>query len=389
MTTDVRTLLHDAADAPLRQADIVGARQTARARRRRRRGLAGALAAVVVAVATVGVVRGVDDGGSPARVAIGPRQSNKVPDGWTPVELDSGIRLALPPGWGVYDFGVTPTATKRVSAGTSPPADTSVMTACGSSSGQVPTSEGTWLSLWEYPDATVSEVPTPGGGDILGVNDRPADFRDPSPVSGVCQHVGNAPEGEFGGAFELFAFRDAGRVFVARVVTAYPTGATADFSEANDVLNTLRITPLPPTTTAEPVVPTVPTAPTTTAAPFVPTSDDEQEISQLVARWLRDQNDDEIRATFEDADSILDAIHQGMAQHSQEDLAKYSGHVDSIQITDPEHAVIEYTLLWNGQAQFGTRTGAVLKIDGAWRVSRDTECALLSLGNVPCPPRSG
>jgi hypothetical protein len=49
---------------------------------------------------------------------------------------------------------------------------------------------------------------------------------------------------------------------------------------------------------------------------------------------------------------------------------------------------VDYTLLWDGVPQLGRRTGAAVKIGGVWKVSRDTECALLSLGGLTCPPRS-
>jgi hypothetical protein len=173
-------------------------------------------------------------------------------------------------------------------------------------------------------------------------------------------------------------------------VTAYPTGATADFTQANEVLNTLRILPLPPATTAVPTTPSPTTviAPTT-AAPFVPSTADEQAIRDLFVSWQNGSNtDDDIRAIVEDADALLEFIHQGMAQHSAEDLAKYSGQVDAVRMIDAQHASVDYTLLWNGTPQFGRRTGTAVRIDGVWKVSRDTECALLALGNITCPPRS-
>ena len=52
---------------------------------------------------------------------------------------------------------------------------------------------------------------------------------------------------------------------------------------------------------------------------------------------------------------------------------------------DSDHASVDYTLLFAGQPQFGVRTGTAVRIDGVWKVSRDTECALLALGAVACP----
>jgi hypothetical protein len=225
---------------------------------------------------------------------------------------------------------------------------------------------------------------------VITVADRPADFRSAEAIGLTCPYAGGASSGDLGAAFAMFAFRDAGRVFLARVVTASPTGITPDLALGEQVLNTLRVSPLEPATTAPATTTSTsaPTVPAATVAPFVPSSADEQEISRLVVSWLRRQTDEEIRATFEDADSIIGAIHQGMAQKTEADLARYTGQVDAIRLSDPEHAVVDYTLLFNGQPQFGRRTGAAVKIDGLWKVSRDTECALLALGGITCPPRS-
>ena len=127
--TGVRELLREGVALPSADVDVADVMRTARGRRRRRRGILAAFGVVVLALASFGLVRANDGGGGPARVAIGPRQTTDVPDGWTPIAVDPGIRLAVPPGWGSYDFGVTPVATKRVSVGTSAPEDTSVMTA--------------------------------------------------------------------------------------------------------------------------------------------------------------------------------------------------------------------------------------------------------------------
>ena len=100
MTTDVRELLREGAASPAAEIDLGAVMRGARGRRRRR-GTVAVVGALVLAIATLGVVRAADDGGSSARVAIGTRQSSEVPDGWTRVEVDSGIRFAMPPGWDV------------------------------------------------------------------------------------------------------------------------------------------------------------------------------------------------------------------------------------------------------------------------------------------------
>ena len=291
----------------------------------------------------------------------------------------------------------------------------------------------------------------PGSGETLGVEDRPADFRTTG-LSGSCRYAGDAEQSDLGAAFEIEAFRDNGRVFVGRVVTVYPASSDAgdqlqarldelqsqidalavqiaagppniDVLQAqlaalknqrvaesnagtpdeaapglllgNQVLNSLRVSPLEPATTVPAT--TVPATavpspgafplPATTAPPFVPATTDEQEINHLFVEWQRVHTDDEIRTFVEDAESLLDAIHEGMAQHSESDLAKYSGVVNAIRMIDADHASVDYTLLFAGQPQFGVRTGTAVRVGGVWKVSRDTECALLALGNVSCPAR--
>jgi hypothetical protein len=100
------------------------------------------------------------------------------------------------------------------------------------------------------------------------------------------------------------------------------------------------------------------------------------------------ENRDHISDYVEDADSILEAHHQGLAQHTAEDLAKYSGLVDSIEMIDATRADVRYTILFDGKPQYAFQPGQAVKIDGKWMVSRDTVCALLRYGGITCPPRS-
>jgi hypothetical protein len=232
-------------------------------------------------------------------------------------------------------------------------------------------------------------------GIVDPVSDRPATFQRANWEGGGCPGAG----------YDELAFRDAGRVFLARIsVVVTPDGDVAALQRVGlQVLDTLHVDPLdgvtttttpsttPPTApaTTDPTLVTLPSPTTPTAAPpFVPTTDDENAIVDLFVAWLRDHPDDETRLIVEDADALLPAIHQGLAQHSADDLAKYSGTVSDIRMLDADHAEVQYTLLHDGQPQFGLRTGTAVRIDGTWMVSRATECALLSLGGIVCPPAS-
>ena len=112
MTTDVRTLLHDAADAPSRAPDIDGALRSAA-----RIGVAvsavlGGLAAVVAIALVVGLVALGSGGGDDAQIAVGLRQSgSQIPDGWKTVTADPGITLSVPGDWSEMPPSGTPIGT--------------------------------------------------------------------------------------------------------------------------------------------------------------------------------------------------------------------------------------------------------------------------------------
>jgi hypothetical protein len=389
MTTDVRTLLHDAADTPTRDPDITRALATAHARRRRARGL-GALAAVIVIALGVGAIAlgsGGDDG---ARVAIGPRQTGStIPDDWQTITTDAGVSIAVPPGWTSEPPSTTPIGTPLVNVSDLADDAGDVLASCTMEAHRdpavLPSSPGSLISVWEFPgDST--QVPDVANA-TLDVVDRPDTFTGALvPGPNECK----------GARYDQLAFRDAGRVFLVRVVSVFPTAEDeqARLRLAAQVLDTLRVEPFGGSTTTVPSTTTTPAAasvplPTITTLPaFVPSTDDERAIQELFEAWLRDHPDDDTRRIVEDADALLGAIHQGLAQHTPQDLALYSGTVSAIRMLDADHAEVQYTLLHGGQPQFGLRTGIAVRIDGRWMVSRATECALLSLGGITCPPPS-
>jgi hypothetical protein len=433
MTTDVRTLLHQAAEAPDRAPDIGAAMQRGRVRRRRQRGF-GALAAVVVATLVVSALALGSDGGDGAQVAIGPRQTNsEVPEGWKQIQADPGITIAIPQDWDSYDTGDTAQGpTQRVVVGTYAPLAGDGPSPCFA----VPDGQGAWVRLSEYPAGT-AQLSDPFR-ITLPVSPRPAAFRQDTNTAASAVCADNTE-------FTEFAFVDEGRVFLAEVMSKVVRSAEAqarldeltgqintlitqiaanpateeqasleaqlralqdeyrllyDQYGLNDarnlgieVLNTLRVEPVAASaTTTVPTVsttaprPTITTPPTAPATPFVPSTTDEQQINDLVVSWLRNHPDDETRAIVEDADALLGVIHQGLAQHSASDLEKYSGTVSAIRTLDADHAEVDYVLLFDGRPQFGVRTGIAVRINGHWMVSRATECSLLSLGGITCPP---
>jgi hypothetical protein len=89
-------------------------------------------------------------------------------------------------------------------------------------------------------------------------------------------------------------------------------------------------------------------------------------------------------SAVQDGDSLhsaLDQLRQNFAQ------AAASSSVDTGQLvfTDPQTAVLKFTLHYAGGAPYGTHNGTAVFADGGWKVSKDTYCAVLSFGGATCP----
>jgi hypothetical protein len=382
MTTDVRTLLHDAAAAPERAPDIAGALTNARAQRRRRRGF-GALAAVVALAVVVGALALGSGGGDEARVAIGLRQAgSQVPDGWKTVTADPGITVSVPAAWKVSPDSASPIGVPVLSLENLSPMANDVLAACtlGQTPAGAPEEGGSLINVWEFP-ASSSEVPGTAN-DVLTVVDRPRTF------SGTLT-LGprTCPAAEY----QQIAFRDAGRVFMVRAVSVIPPDAENPelLALAARVLDTLHIEPLDATTTTAPATTTpkvVAPEPTDSEPQFEGTTDDERKIAQAFITWMDDQSDAGLDASVEAPDAVRTPSHEGWDQHSPDDLAQYEGRVESVRVTDADHAQVVYTILHAGQVAFSQRLGSAVRVDGQWKVSTETVCGMLSLGGITCPP---
>ncbi len=248
------------------------------------------------------------------------------------------------------------------------------------------------MNVWEYDPSSATVMVRPidpnGGGGAAGViypvTDRSGTFSRANWQGGDCP----------GGTYRELAFRDAGRVFVARIsALVAPDGdTTPPLRLAEQVLDTLRVEPLvaetttslrqhtgsiPPTTTT--------TIPTTTTPVNVTTTDDEKLISQAFITWMDDQSDAGLDASVEDPDAVRVPSHEGWDQHTPADLAQYEGRVESVTVIDPDHAEVLYTILHAGQPQFPHRAGRAVKVNGEWKVSTETVCGMLALGAITCP----
>jgi hypothetical protein len=90
------------------------------------------------------------------------------------------------------------------------------------------------------------------------------------------------------------------------------------------------------------------------------------------------------RAVLEDYDQIATVINEAAARNP--DVACYSGRVDQVSITDPTHASVVFSVLCNNNPVIANVHGQAIKLNGAWKVRRQTECDLLAYGGVSCPP---
>jgi hypothetical protein len=405
MSNEVRDLLDRGAATPSADVDVNALVRTARERHRRRVGvMAGAVVAVVAVVVAAIVIA---QPSSEVSIRSRPAASS-VPEGWTTVELrEKGLSLAIPPEWTRLDAF----ADEVVTVGGDDFERTGYLTACiGGGVFQQPATTGTWISIFEYNDIGPGAELELNTGEMLSesaIIDRPADFSTIQHLGGGCSSAVIVPSTAAGGTpsttpptgiFEYVPFRDAGRLFVARIVSRNPGG---DRDLAYRVLNTLTVgdpgtAPTPTTTVTVPTTATTATTaitappPSTITSPSVPAgnvSDDEAAVRDLFLVWLNAQPEGNVAGIVEDYASIEAAHQQGIAQHSPESLALYSGRVDSVTIVDATHADVRYTILHGGSPQYSMMPGQAIKIDGTWMVSRETLCHLLTFGGITCPPR--
>jgi len=352
MPGDVREVLERAAARPLRPVDV----ETLTSRVRRRRGVrvaALSTAVVVVVGVAVGVLVGGGSADSSRHIGVANQQTNTF--------SANGVTVGLPEGW--------------------KPARTSAL-------GEVlgASTDGDAPNLWSAancdPAHPIGEVLAPGDA-FVSVRDDPRDYLNPRPphfppVLADCGGYGVASP----------RFTDGDRNFAALVVVG-PDAPGPRRVEAFRILDSFKVEPsAQPATTTVVSEPLPPPSAVATPPPTFAASSEEQQIRAAFLGWIDAQPHDNVAAYVEDAASILDSLREGMAQHTPDDLAKYSGRVDFVQIVDPTHANVRYSILWDGHDSIPYQDGAAIKVDGRWMVTRETVCALLAVGNVHCPPRS-
>jgi hypothetical protein len=79
--------------------------------------------------------------------------------------------------------------------------------------------------------------------------------------------------------------------------------------------------------------------------------------------------------------AVLDRLRHNFAKAA----ASSSVDIGQLVFTNPQTAVLKFTLHYTGGAPYGTRNGSAVFENGAWLVSRDTYCAVMAFGSAPCP----
>jgi hypothetical protein len=397
MSNHLRDLLDRGAATPASDVDVDALVRSARGRHHRRVGIIAGAVTAVVAVVIGAVVLAQPS----SEVSIRSRPAAAVPAGWN-VVVRGDVSLAIPPEWTQLD----PWADEAITVGSAAFSRTGTIIPCPFAGAHVPAVAGTWVTVFEYRDlqrndefplALVPALRTTDGWVI----DRPADLRSAVTSSGSCgagtRQVGPDPSTPPPaiGRYEVVAFREAGRVFVALLATKDAADDSA-FDLAYQVLNTLQVgepgtTPTSATAVTTPTTgPTATTVPATTVPATVPAiaGSDAAAIRDLFLAWINAQPKDDLEGIVEDFASIAETHRQGVAQHTEADLALYSGRVDSVTMIDDTHADVRYTILHGGQPQFSMMPGQAIRIDGKWMVTRETVCELLTHGGLTCPPRA-
>lgn len=367
-----------------------------------------------------------------ASCAIGSRPSMFGASSHAIVNLDPFItRIDSDDSYGAHTLYVTPTTVWLLTRGASGPGGpgiplsqfaNSVEGALGPSAGAMAmiglASPGGSLNLEEeaIADATPAGTGSVNGTDVTyyDVTIDMTKLADTPDLSAMQRQTIEAAlpllgQGGYSGTTERIGVDDAGYVREVTATNKFTDGST---STRHTVLSNFgcapkltapeggiaTVTPAEPCPAPEPVTTTssAPSTSTTTTSAPTPTSTttapvnvpDTDAIRAVFLAWINAQPKDALGASVEDFAAIADALRQGMAQHSPEDLAKYSGRVDSIQVLSATRAAVVYSVLYNGSPQYAEQPGEAVKIGGVWKVTRNTVCALLAHGGITCPPRT-
>lgn len=353
---DLHERLETAAARPGRAAPLAQVEQRLRARRRARIG--GVVVASLVCVGAVGggIAVATSDGG-------GGRVSTT-----RPASSASGVTVTLPEGWVEHPLALEPDRTELIAVSSPTLPARMTLSSCPIDETSLDAVGVVIAETWRPMDAAASIGPRPDRFETAA-----------SSVQYTCSIAdeGSALES----TNDVYVFEDQGRIFVAEVIV----GASATGEErgrAFAVLDSMVIEPAP---VPQPSIMTIPTTvPPSTVAP----SPDEQSVRDVFLGWINTQPRDAAGQYIEDWESIKDAVMQAAAT-APLPLDAYTGQVDAVTAISDTEADVVYSFLNGGAVAVGGLRGHAVKIDGVWKVSRETVCAAIEIGGVSCPPRTG
>jgi hypothetical protein len=400
MSKQVRERLEAAASLPRRNIDVDALMERAQHRRRRR---LGAIAASLLMVVTAGVaVFAVSDGADTTSVKIAPAgQLNAMPsppDGWKRITLgDARFSIDVPDEWVQSELDVNEEEgpTNLLVVGSSPRPYPGVIAGCFPPE-RIPTTPGVWISLYEFQEKGSFQFPNGGYTDVANLPVRDENTFAAGGNGPRCTADGTYSESGPNTGLDI-AFRDQGRPFDARMIVIGGVGGPPE-ALARQVLSSLRVfgdadgggdvvaAPEPTTTTNELAMPPVTTLAPVAIETFPIGADDEADVRATVTGWLAGVDAGMNRAYIEDADSIEAEITAAIAYRVSKGVPGLRAEIASVGSIDADRALVTFTARTSGLA-LPFRDAVVLKVDGEWKVSRDTVCMLLAQAHVTCPQR--
>jgi hypothetical protein len=109
-------------------------------------------------------------------------------------------------------------------------------------------------------------------------------------------------------------------------------------------------------------------------------------ITNTFVTWLDGANPNASINVIEDGESLRQFLAAAGAKKGN--TTGVRGTVSNVTLLDPTTAEVTYSVLQGNNVEFPDNTGQAVKIDGEWKVTRETVCALIA-PVAQCPARNG
>lgn len=120
-----------------------------------------------------------------------------------------------------------------------------------------------------------------------------------------------------------------------------------------------------------------------TPSPTAPAADDAKAVNDAFVSFFSGQTSGAEKISLvENGEAFADTINA----QAESPLAKSaSATVTNVDLDAPGHATVVYTISMNGQPALVDQMGEAVQVDGQWKVSQASFCALLTLEGNPPP----